>query len=93
MRRVYICATHVLNEEIAEKESKDYEQLSLFTDYEEMELRKEKHNKEKEEEKLLAETILNIQGKYGKNSLIKGMNLEEGGTTIERNKQVGGHKA
>ena len=93
MRRVYIVATHVVSEEVAEKESKDYEQLSLFTDYEELELCKQKHNKEKQEEKQLAETILSIQGKYGKNSLIKGMNLEEGGKTIERNKQAGGHKA
>ena len=47
----------------------------------------------KRREKELAKTILDIQDKYGKNSLIKGMNLEKGGKTIERNKQVGGHKA
>ena len=33
-----------------------------------------------------------IQEKYGKNSILKGMNLQEGGTTIQRNGEVGGHK-
>ena len=36
--------------------------------------------------------MLNIKRKYGKNAIIKGMNLQEGGTTIERNTQIGGHK-
>ena len=36
--------------------------------------------------------IINIKKKYGKNAIIKGMDLEEGATTIERNTQVGGHK-
>jgi len=36
---------------------------------------------------------LNVQKKYGKNALIKGMNLQEGATTMERNRQIGGHKA
>ena len=62
-------------------------------DYEEVERKRNKHNKEKNEEKELSKTIISIQDKYGKNSVIKGMNLEEGATTIERNKQVGGHKA
>ena len=41
----------------------------------------------------LQKAALSIQKKFGKNSLLKGMNLEEGGTTIERNAQIGGHKA
>ena len=49
--------------------------------------------KEEKEEEKLQKTLLNIKDKYGKNSILKGMNLEEGGTTIERNKQVGGHSA
>ena len=36
---------------------------------------------------------LNIKEKYGKNSILKGMNFEESGTTIERNGQIGGHKS
>jgi len=37
--------------------------------------------------------ILEIQNRYGKNALLRGMNLEEGATTRERNEQIGGHKA
>lgn len=36
--------------------------------------------------------MINIKNKYGKNAIIKGMNLQKEGTTIERNKQIGGHK-
>ena len=37
-------------------------------------------------------SILSIKRKYGKNAILKGMNFEEGATTIDRNSQVGGHK-
>ena len=37
--------------------------------------------------------ILDIQKKYGKNAILKGMNFEEGAMTRERNGQIGGHKA
>ena len=50
-----------------------------------------KREKEKSEKKI-QKAMLQIKDKYGKNAIIKGMNLEEGGTTIERNKQIGGHK-
>ena len=36
--------------------------------------------------------MLDIKKKYGKNAILKGMNFEEGGTTIQRNNQIGGHK-
>ena len=57
------------------------------------------NSKEKEYEKLqqkdelrLKKTLLETTNKYGKNSILKGMNYEEGATTKERNEQVGGHK-
>ena len=57
------------------------------------------NSKDKEYEKLqqkdelrLKKTLLEIKNKYGKNSILKGMNYEEGATTKERNEQVGGHK-
>lgn len=62
-------------------------QLDLFSNDED---RKETIS---EEEKNLQRTILNIKGKYGKNAILKGMNLEEGATTMDRNKQIGGHRA
>ena len=52
-----------------------------------------KNIKEEEQyEEKLQKTMLEIKLKYGKNAILKGMNLSEGGTSIERNKQVGGHK-
>jgi DNA polymerase V len=38
-------------------------------------------------------TVIKIKNKYGKNAIVKGMNLKEGATTIARNGQIGGHKA
>ncbi len=46
-----------------------------------------------DKEKKMQEAVIQIKKKYGKNAILKGMNLEEGGTTIERNRQIGGHKA
>lgn len=91
VRRVYVIAGNVKNKESLKK-VKEYEQIDLFTDY----TKKEKIDKEKEiqetKENQLQEILIDIKNKYGKNSIIKGMNLEEGATTIERNKQVGGHR-
>ena len=53
---------------------------------------KEKELKAEEQEKKVQKAIIDIKKKYGKNAILKAMNLEEGGTTIERNGQVGGHK-
>lgn len=77
IRRVYVIANNVSGEE--------YRQLSIFdtTDKEEL---VEKDNK-------IQKAVLDIKGRYGKNAILKGMNLEEGGTTRERNAQIGGHKA
>ena len=87
-RRITISANNVINEEQAEKEN-TFEQIDLFTDYHELE---KKHDEEKKERNL-QRSILDIKKKYGKNAILKGMNFEDGGTTIERNEQVGGHKA
>ena len=69
-----------------ENEANCYEQLDLFTDYETL-------NKELEKEKQLQHAMLDIKKKFGKNAILKGMNLQEGATTIERNNQIGGHKS
>ena len=93
MRRVFVVATHVVSEDIAKSESKEYEQLNLFIDYEQVEKEREAQAAEDEEERRAQLAILEIQKKYGKNAAIKAMNKSKGGKTIERNKQVGGHKA
>ena len=92
IRRINVTANHIVNEStIADK--KTYEQLDLFTDYEEMQKTKKKEQAAEKRERNLQEAILNIKKQYGKNAVIKGMNMEEGATAVERNKQIGGHKA
>ena len=86
-RRINITANKVIRETEIDKNN-EYEQIDLFTNYEEINKRK----KQEEKEKNLQYTMINIKKKYGKNAILKGMNLVEGGTTIERNGQVGGHK-
>lgn len=88
VRRINVTANNVVNEEKAEK-SKSFEQIDLFGNYQV----KEKQLESEKTEKQLQKAMINIKSKYGKNAIIKGMNLQEAGTTIERNSQVGGHKA
>ena len=88
VRRINITAQEVVNEEDY-KNIKNFEQIDLFTDYSE----KEKQNKKEKSEKELQKAVLNIKSKYGKNAILKGMNFIDGGTTIERNEQIGGHKS
>ena len=70
-----------------------YEQMDLFTDYEELEQQRKKNNKELEKEKSMQKAVIDIHKKYGKNAVLKGMNLEEGATTRDRNSQIGGHNS
>lgn len=95
IRRVNITANHVIREEVAEELKKNdrFEQLDLFTDYAEIEKQRREEKKEREREKRMQKAVLDIQKKFGKNAILKGMNLEEGAMTIERNGQIGGHKA
>lgn len=87
VRRVYLTANHVVNEHDAAKPS--FEQLDMFTNY----AQKGMEEAELERERKMQHTMLGIQKKFGKNAILKGMNLQEGAKTIERNKQIGGHKA
>jgi len=50
-------------------------------------------DKEQVKEENIQNTLLNIKEKFGKNAIVKGMNLEEAATTMERNRQIGGHKS
>ena len=68
-------------------------QLDFFTDYEEEAKRKEVEYASLEQEHKIQQTMLDIKKKFGKNAILKAMNLEEGATAKERNAQVGGHKA
>ncbi|MCR5186266.1 MAG: DNA methylase [Clostridia bacterium] len=87
IRRIYVTAEDVVNEEDY-RNIKSYEQMNLFIDYSEV----EKQRKKEAIEKSLQKAVINIKSKYGKNAILKGMNFMEGGTTISRNGQIGGHK-
>ena len=93
VRRMYIVATRVIKIKEIKKYENEYEQLNLFVDYDELDKKREIRQAKLEEENRLQKTILKIKSKYGKNMVLKGHDFEEGGTTRERNNQIGGHKA
>ena len=88
VRRVTLTASDVVNEDDY-KNLLVYEQMNMFIDYDKL----AKQRKKEREEKSLQKAVLNIKSKYGKNAILKGMNFVEGGTTRERNEQIGGHKS
>ena len=92
IRRVYLTANHVMPETEVKREPVA-EQLDLFTDYAALEQKRQKEQQELEREKRLQHAMLDIKKKFGKNAVLKGMNLCEGATAKERNDQIGGHKA
>ncbi len=91
-RKITLTANDVTAEELS-RQTETYEQLDLFTDYGMLEQQREEEKKKMEKERKLQEAMLEIKKKYGKNSILKGMNLQEGATARERNQQIGGHKA
>lgn len=92
VRRITISANRLIPESGA-KERKVYEQMNFFTDYDILDAKRKTEEKDLKKERKIQETIIGIKQRYGKNSIIKGANLQEGATTIERNKSIGGHKA
>jgi DNA polymerase V len=91
VRRISMAANHVLDEASIPKSAP--EQLDLFTDYAAVEAQQKVEEAERERERKMQQAMLSIQKKFGKNAIVKGMNLEDGATTMERNQQIGGHKA
>lgn len=92
VRRINIAANRLVDERsVAQADS--YEQLDLFTDYQALQKEREAENEALSKERKLQEAMLAVKKKYGKNAMLKGMNLQEGAMTRERNNQIGGHKA
>ena len=85
VRRITIAANTFFQDEV-EKSTTSAVQLSLFDE-------QKIDDGVEEKDRKVSESIIKIKDKYGKNSILKGMDYEEGGTTRERNKQIGGHKA
>ena len=93
VRRVNISANHILEEDKIPEAEEAYEQLDLFTDYREEEERRRHKKEELERERRMQEAMLSIRKKFGKNAILRGVNLEEGSTLRDRNSQIGGHRA
>ena len=91
IRRVNIAACNLISEDDVPEDKPM--QLDMFTDYEAVDREKKAQQAAEEKERKLQRVTLAMQDKFGKNAILKGMNLVEGGTTIERNGQIGGHKA
>ena len=88
VRRVNIVACHVLRETDVVPSGLGM-QLDLFTEQEDTEKIEEARRREKRRQ----QAVIEIKKKYGKNAILKGMNLEEGATARDRNRQIGGHRA
>jgi len=92
VRRVNMSANHVVDETSAKKPG-GFEQLDLFASFEELQNEREAEENLLQKERQTQEAIIALRKKYGKNVILKGMNLIEGATAKDKNSQIGGHKA
>ena len=92
VRRVYVTANRVVDEHTVSNET-EFTQMDLFTDYQALAEKQKAEQTRMEKERRLQEAMLSVKKKYGKNAMLKGTNLQEGATTIDRNNQIGGHRA
>ena len=92
MRRISITALDTQSE-ASYSYMEQVEQIDLFTDLERLEKENKEEDRYLKKEKKVQEAILKIKKRYGKNSIIKVMDLEEGATAKERNNQIGGHRS
>lgn len=94
VRRITVTANHLTDEAaVCINRRENYVQMDLFTDYDALEKQKQEDDAKQKKERALQEAVLSVKKKFGKNAILKGINLEEGATGIERNNQIGGHRA
>ena len=93
VRRLNIVANHVTPENKLPEQTQEDQQLELFTDYEAEARHQQVEQEQLSRERRMQEALLSIRGKFGKNAILRGMNLEDGATTRSRNNQIGGHQA
>lgn len=92
VRRVNLVANHVVQEDTTQC-TQQVEQLDFFTDYSALEEKRKEEESTLAKEKKMQQTLLEIKKRFGKNAILKGMNLVDGATAKDRNEQIGGHKA
>lgn len=93
VRKLNITTSNVIYEDCVPQEPAQPTQLDLFTDYEALEQQKKAEEAQRAKERRMQEALLSIKRRFGKNAILRGLNFDEGATAIERNKQIGGHKA
>lgn len=87
VKRINIGVNNVVSYDSV-KDLEHHEQIDLFSDFD----NNKNERIDDENENKIQHVMLDIKKKYGKNSILKAMNLSEGATTIDRNKQIGGHR-
>lgn len=92
IRRINLTANQLVDE-IKANQMESCEQMDLFTDYEQLQRLQNEEKEKLEREKRVQKAILDIKKRYGKNSVLKGMDFEQDATAVDRNNQIGGHKA
>lgn len=92
IRRINIVAAKVISQNQTVK-TPDFLQTDLFKAPDLLQKEAEAAEESRQKEEKMQAAILKIKKKYGKNAILRGMNLEEGATAKERNRQIGGHKA
>ncbi len=90
IRRINITVCHL---DYYQEDLHHYVQYHLFEDLSLQEQKYQTMQQSLKEERKLQQAMITIKNKYGKNAILKGMNLQEGATTKDRNNQIGGHKA
>ncbi len=94
VRRITVAANHLIDEATALADKQEhFVQMDLFTDYEALEKQKQEDAAKMKKERTLQEAVLSVKKKFGKNAILKGINLEESATGKERNNQIEGHRA
>ena len=89
IKRINICVNNVVSYDSV-KDLDHYEQIDIFSNFDDV--CDDNTRVDEENENKLQHVMLDIKKKYGKNSILKAMNLSDGATTIDRNKQIGGHR-
>ena len=92
IRHIYVIFNHVYAKDAVPKFYTEG-QLDLFTDYQAVQAEEKSIQQELDRETKLQESILQLQEKFGKNAILKGMNLQNNATQKDRNQQIGGHKS
>lgn len=92
IRRLNISVNNLAHESERQSEGK-IEQLDFFTDYSEADARQKAADESYQREKQKQNAVISIRKRYGGNAILRGISFEEGATAIERNSQIGGHKA